>query len=189
MIYNIFKYLFRFLFLFVYRIRIQGQENIPEEGAFIVIANHKSNFDPIVLSFITRRPIHFMAKAELFDSKIKKWLFTSVKTIKVERGKNDISAIKNSLKVLKRGDILGIFPEGTRVKDHLQKDDVKSGAVMMAHRAKVNILPVAISGNYRPFSTVNIQVLPLYNIALAIEEGMDYEHVSDDLMKKVYEWS
>lgn len=111
----------------IFRVHISGRENIPQDGAFVLVGNHISNFDPVILSFITPRPIHFMAKAELFRTKFTKWLFESVKTIKVERGSNDISAIKKSLNVLKNGEILGIFPEGTRTSGRNAESSAKSG--------------------------------------------------------------
>lgn len=129
-----------------------------------------------------------MAKAELFDTKVKSWLFTSVKTIKVTRGSNDISAMKKSLSVLKKGEILGIFPEGTRVKNNSYEGNVKSGAVMLAHRSKVDILPVSIDASYKMFSKVNIRVMPIFEINNYIEQGLDYEEISDILMKSIYKW-
>ena len=155
----------------------------------MVVANHKSNFDPIVVSFITTRPIHFMAKAELHNTKFKRWLFGGVKTIKVDRTKNDISAIKNGLKVLKNGGILGLFPEGTRIKDPSLDKSAKSGAVMLAHKSKVDILPVSIEADYKMFSKVNLRILPMFEVDHYIEQGMSYEEISNILMNIIYERS
>ena len=188
MVYHGFKYLFRILFFFVFRIKITGRENIPKSGGFVIVSNHKSNFDPFMVAFITRRPVHFMAKSELFDTKFKNWLFTEAKTIKVSRGSNDIGAMKKSLSVLKKGEILGIFPEGTRVKDGSYEGKAKSGAVMLAHRSKVNILPVSIDANYKLFSRVNIRVMPMLEIDHYVDQGLTYEEISDILMKNIYKW-
>ncbi|MDO5095753.1 MAG: lysophospholipid acyltransferase family protein [Peptostreptococcaceae bacterium] len=175
----------RVIVAIIYRLQITGYENIPE-GAFVVVGNHTSIFDPIIISFITKRPIHFMAKAELFRTKFTKWLFESVKTIKVERGTNDISAIKKSLGVLKRGDILGLFPEGTRTTGKDANVDAKSGAVMLAHRSKVEILPVAITATYRPFSKIKVNILPTFDPELYLEDGLDYEKTSNILLETIY---
>ena len=179
----------RIVFLFIFRIEIVGKENIPERGAFVVVANHKSNFDPIIVSFITRRPIHFMAKAELHNTKLKRWLFEGVKTIKVDRNKSDISAIKNGLKVLKNGGILGLFPEGTRVKEPSIDKSAKSGAVMLAHKSKVNILPVSIDASYKIFSKVNLKILPMFEVENYVAQDLSYEEISNILMNIIYEWS
>lgn len=187
--YNFFKYLMKLLFLPIFKIQIIGKENIPEDGAYVVVANHKSNFDPIIISFITKRPIHFMAKAELHNTKFKQWLFEGVKTIKVDRNKNDISAIKNALKVLKNGGILGIFPEGTRIKEGAIDKNAKSGAVMLAHKSKVNILPIAMDANYKIFSKVTVNILPIFEVEKYVEQDMSYEEISMILMNNIYEWS
>lgn len=187
--YNLLKYTCRVLFSLIFRIKFYGTENIPIDGAYVVVSNHKSNFDPIIVSFITKRPIHFMAKAELFNTKFKKWIFESVKTIKVERGANDLSAIKNSLKVLKNGEILGLFPEGTRVKDNGEERAAKSGAVMLAHKSGVNILPISISASYKLFSTVSVRILPIFSVENLMNEGKTYEEISNILMDIIYEWS
>ncbi len=171
----------------IFRVHISGRENIPQDGAFVLVGNHISNFDPVILSFITPRPIHFMAKAELFRTKFTKWLFESVKTIKVERGSNDISAIKKSLNVLKNGEILGIFPEGTRTSGRNAESSAKSGAILLAHRAKVKILPVAINSTYKLFSKVEVKILPVFDPVLYLEDGMDYDGVATLLLDTIYE--
>lgn len=96
-------------------------------------------------------------------------------------------AIKNALRVLKNGEILGIFPEGTRIKSETDDVQIKSGAAMIASKAKVNILPVAISGNYKIFSKIRINILPMYDIEAAKEkyEG-NIEKISEDIMAKIY---
>ncbi len=171
----------------IYRIEYEGLQNIPKEGAFILVGNHTNNFDPVVISFATKRKIHYLAKAELFKTKFTKWIFESVKCISIDRSKNDIMAIKNALRVLKNGEILGIFPEGTRIKSETDDVQIKSGAAMIASKAKVNILPVAISGNYKIFSKIRINILPMYDIEAAKEkyEG-NIEKISEDIMAKIY---
>lgn len=171
----------------IYKIEYEGLENIPQEGAFILVGNHTNNFDPVVISFATKRKIHYLAKAELFKTKFTKWLFESVKCISIDRAKNDIMAIKNALRVLKNGEILGIFPEGTRIKSETDDVQIKSGAAMIASKAKVNILPVAISGNYKCFSKIRIKILPMYDIEAAKEkyEG-NIEKISEEIMSKIY---
>lgn len=185
--YNFFKNMAWLLSKLIYRIEYEGLENIPSEGAFILVGNHTHNFDPVVISFATKRKIHYLAKVELFKTKLTKWLFESVECISIDRSKNDIMAIKNALKVLKNGEILGIFPEGTRIKNENDDVQIKSGAALIASKAKVNILPVAISANYKFFSKVKIKILPMYDIEAAKEnyEG-SIEKISEDIMDKIY---
>lgn len=187
MMYYLCRNICRIIAAIIFRLRISGYENIPEEGAFVVVGNHISILDPVVISFITPRPIHFMAKAELFRNKFTKWLFESVKTIKVERGANDVSAIKKSLSVLKNGEILGIFPEGTRTAGKAAHAQAKSGAVMLAHRAKVPILPVLIESDYKLFSKIKVSILPQFDPQEYLQEENDYESVANLLLEKIYE--
>ena len=97
MFYKIIKALCRFVFLFVFRIKVVGSENIPEKGGAIVAMNHSSNWDVPIVSVGIKRKLRFMAKAEMFKSKIGNWLFTSLGAFPVQRGKGDIGAIKAAL--------------------------------------------------------------------------------------------
>ena len=135
------------------RIRVSGRENIPS-APFIICANHTSLTDPLVaaIAMTRRRLVHFMAKSEFFDIPVFGWLLRKVKAFPVKRGKSDISAIKNSLRILRQGEILGIFPEGTRV-DSFDASEAKTGAAMIAAKAMVPVIPVFISpGRKKLFS-------------------------------------
>ncbi len=172
----------------IFKIENQGLENIPQEGAFVIVENHKHNFDPVIISFATKRKIHYLAKAELFKTKITKALFESINCIRIDREKSDITAIKNCLKVLKSGGVLGIFPEGTRIKEKSENTQIKSGAVMIASKGKSNILPVAISGDYHLFSRLKVTILPMYDLISAQEKhNNDSEKISEEIMNKIYE--
>lgn len=185
--YNFLKRTVWLLTKLIFRIEYEGLENIPETGAFIVVGNHTNNFDPILISFTTKRKISYLAKAELFNTKFTKLLFESINCIRIDRNKTDITAIKNALKVLKTGGILGIFPEGTRIKEGSESSPIKSGAVMIASKGKVNILPVAISGKYKLFSKIKVSVLPMYDIKGALaEKNGDIENVASDVMNIIY---
>ncbi|WP_028828321.1 lysophospholipid acyltransferase family protein [Proteocatella sphenisci] len=185
-----YNFLKRTVWLFtklVFRIEYQGLENIPETGAFIIVGNHKNNFDPILISFTTKRQISYLAKAELFKTRFTKLLFESINCIKIDRNKTDITAIKNALRVLKAGGILGIFPEGTRIKDGSEGGQIKSGAVMIASKGKVDILPVAISGQYKMFAKIKISVMPMYDIKKAMtDHDGDIEEISSEIMSVIY---
>lgn len=186
--YKLLKNICRFIAFFIFRIRINGKENFPtEEIPFIIASNHSSILDPIMVAFITKREIHFMAKAELFKTKFTKWLFESVNCISVDRKKNDITAIKKSLKVLRDGKILGIFPEGTR---RSEEDDLaaKQGVILLAHKAKCDILPVSVKSKFKLFSVVEINILPMFKMQEYISEdnNCDYEKVSNKLLETIY---
>lgn len=129
-----------------YRLHVEGAENIPDTGAVIVAPNHKSNFDPPIVGVaIKNRLVHYMAKAELFKNPMFGWVLRKMGAFPVKRGTVDRIAIKQAVRELKNGHVLGIFPEGTRIK----KDDLgrfHSGMASLALMTGVPIVPVAVLG-------------------------------------------
>ncbi len=133
----------------MFKVEVIGKENVPKEGNGIICCNHYSNYDPFsVVLFIDRLP-RYLAKKELFDNPIFNWMLVRVKGISVDRkAAMDMKALKNGLKVLKEGELLGIFAEGTRVKEG-EKGDVKGGVAMFAMKGNAPVIPCAISGSYK----------------------------------------
>lgn len=129
----------------------KGRENIPD-GPVMICVNHTSNADPVVLAYglgIRSNP-HFMAKVELLKKPIFGWLLKKIGVFGVDRGKSDIGAIKNALTLLKKGEQVAIFPQGTRVRPGMTVS-AKSGAIRMASAAKAPILPVFVPEKKRLF--------------------------------------
>lgn len=144
-----------YLFLKVlFRLQIEGKENIPQKGSFIATANHISALDPPVLSASIHRQVFFMAKEELFKNPFIGWYFKTIGTFPVRRGMGDRRAIKRALQILNNGDVLGIFPEGTR-----KSGEIQMGVVMMATRTGSPILPVALHNTDRKVSRGPIRVV------------------------------
>ena len=119
-----------------------GKKNFPK-GACIVASNHTSNMDVVNLAVHTWEKKHYLAKKELFKNKFISWFLRCIGAIKIDRQTNDVNAIKESLKVLKNGKKLVIFPEGTRNNNEdMSLGEVKSGTVMFAIKGKVPIVPM-----------------------------------------------
>lgn len=141
--------------LIVFRVKRKGQENIKKRGAYIICANHRSNWDPPILVSNTKRKVHIMAKAELFKNNFIKWFGKVTCVFPVKRGMRDIESIKHSLKLLNDGEILVIFPEGTR--NGLEKNGkVENGVAYLALRTGVPVIPVGIQGELKPFKKVKL---------------------------------
>ena len=121
-------------------VRYLHPEMIPATGAAIIAANHLTNIDPFGVGQPTERRVHFMAKKELFGSPLSRWYMLSGNAFPVERGKMDLTAIKTALRILQGGQLLVIFPQGTR-----GGADAKGGASFLALKAKVPVIPVGIS--------------------------------------------
>ncbi|HHW98034.1 MAG TPA: 1-acyl-sn-glycerol-3-phosphate acyltransferase [Firmicutes bacterium] len=144
------------------RFRPHGLENIPEDGPFIIAANHIHALDPVIVAIIVPQHVSFMAKEEVLHSPILGWLVKQVGSFTVKRGKADIQAIRQALKLLARGQVLGIFPEGTRSKTG-EMQAAFEGTALLAARSQVPILPVALHGRYRIGSVFCVNVgEPLY---------------------------
>ncbi|MBR2176482.1 MAG: 1-acyl-sn-glycerol-3-phosphate acyltransferase [Clostridia bacterium] len=131
-----------FKLLFFYQ--INGRENIPKDGAYILCSNHLSNCDPVFLAVIQKRQIYYMAKAELFSNPIMSWLYRRLGAFPVHRGAGDGKAINEAEKIVGEGKLLGIFIEGTRSKtgEFLRP---KSGASIVAHQMQVPVIPICIT--------------------------------------------
>ena len=128
-----------------YPTKFVGKNNIPK-GACIIASNHTSNLDAVLLAVHTWEKKYYVAKKELFKSKLIGSFLKSMGAIKIDRQSTDVAAIKNCMKVLKENKKLVIFPEGTRNKNEdMQLGEVKHGVAMFAIKAKVPIVPMFIA--------------------------------------------
>lgn len=125
------------------------------KGPYIICSNHIHVLDPIVIALASPRKVRFMAKSQLFKNKFLGWLIRKLGSFKVDRGANDVSAIKNALKVLRSGDVLGIFPEGMREKAGTLQA-FHNGAALLALRTGVPVVPVALIGKYKLWGKIII---------------------------------
>ena len=139
-------------------VKIEGRENIPKDRNCVLMGNHQCILDPLMLALcVPDREIHFMGKKELWNNKLLGWAFTKVHGFPVDRGNMDMGAIRTAMNVLKEGDTLGIFPEGTRSRTgHMLP--LLGGASMLALRSRCDVIPVYIDGNYRPFRRMTVRV-------------------------------
>lgn len=149
MLYRFGHFLFRIFFRLFHRFRVEGVENVPTHGGVLLVANHASLVDPPLLGVAMRRPVHFMAKAELYKIPLLRWALPRVNAFPVRRGGADRSAIRTSIELLKRGEVIGIFPEGTRSPTG-ELLPPQRGAALIALRANVPVVPVALVGTFKP---------------------------------------
>lgn len=139
--------------------KVTGKENIPEEGGFIICANHCHWIDPVYLASMCRkRRITYLAKAESMKHPIAKWFVGDLLgAIPIRRGEADLTAIRAALKVIADGECLGIFPQGHRSRDN-SPTPMMSGVAMIAMRANVPVIPVYLDGPYRLFRKADIRI-------------------------------
>jgi 1-acyl-sn-glycerol-3-phosphate acyltransferase len=172
----------------LYRLRARGVEHLPE-GGFVLAANHTSNFDPwpLGIPLLPRRQLRFMAKAELFNPLLAP-ILRAGGAFKVRRGESDIEAVRTAVELVKEGEIVVMFPEGTRRQKGLRKKHVArahTGAARIALGASAPLVPAAIKGTDRlsrlgPLSVVFGEPLDLSDL-----EGLDQKRASEEATERL----
>jgi 1-acyl-sn-glycerol-3-phosphate acyltransferase len=151
------RFLFWLQFTVIGRCRAEGAENIPKEGGVLIAPNHISAWDPPLTGSMMKRPLHFMAKQELFDVPVLGFLIKRTNAFPVKRGKQDMSAMRNAFSLLENGNALLMFPEGTRSKDG-KLGKARAGAGMVACHAQVPVVPVKIENADTFFKLKKIRI-------------------------------
>lgn len=151
MLYTSLRFIFRLFFSLIGRWKINGVSNIPLEGPVVVVSNHVSNWDPLIIGCALNRKIHFMAKAELFAIPIIKNIIPKMGAFPIKRGQTDRNALRIALKLLKENELIGMFPEGTRGNTR-EMLPFKPGVTMIAYKAQCPILPVALVNSRKVLS-------------------------------------
>lgn len=147
MTYKFFVAILKFFTKACWGLDIIGLENVPAEGGAIVAGNHTTWFDPVAIAVAIKRPVHFMAKAELFSIPVFGWLIRKAYVFPVKRGLADRDAIRTAQERVGNGHLLGIFPEGTRNRsDEGELLPLQGGAAMISLKTGIPIIPVVVTG-------------------------------------------
>jgi len=172
----------------LYRLRALGVEHLPE-GGFVLAANHTSNFDPwpLGIPLLPHRQLRFMAKSELFNP-----LFAPVLraggAFKVRRGEGDVEAVRTAVELVKEGEIVVMFPEGTRRRKGLRKKHVArahTGAARIALGAGAPLVPAAIKGTERLSRLGPLRVVYGEPLDLSDLEGVDQKRASEEATERL----
>lgn len=147
-LYRIGRFILGPFFKWYYNPTIIGKENIPKEGAILIVGNHKHLYDQCLSIISTKRFIKYMSKREYFDNKKTRWFFKAVGCISVDRSVHDGKAKGEAIETLKNGGAIGLFPEGTRNKTQEFLLPFKFGAVSMAKKTDAYLVPFGITGDY-----------------------------------------
>ena len=175
-------------------VTIEGMDKLPESGV-LLCSNHSSNWDPLVigLNLPKNYRLHAMAKAELFENPILDKMFRKLGAFPVSRGNTDIQSVKTAIQVIKSGDNLLIFPEGTVIKNGLGYVDglpahAKGGAAMIGVRTGAILVPVFVDGEKKPFHRTRLifgdPYEPVYTGRHGTAEEM--QKIADDLLEASY---
>ena len=169
---------------FLFFMRIEGRENIPKDRNCVLMGNHQCLLDPVTLALcVPDREIHFMGKKELFENRLLGWAFRKVHGFPVDRGNMDMAAIRTAMGVLRDGNTLGIFPEGTRSKTgHMLP--LLGGASLLALKSGCDVVPVYIDGRYKPFHRIVVRVGKPVEMA-DLRAGRMNRETCDELTRRI----
>ena len=148
MFYCVIRALLWLLLKVFWRMEIIGIENLPESGGLIIASNHVSYLDPAVLAASLNRKIYFITKKEVFRNGFVSFILKNLNAISVDRENTDILALKKAINILREEKVLGIFPEGSRSSNG-ELQELKLGAIRIAMKTGVPILPVGIIGTHK----------------------------------------
>ena len=188
--YNFVRILLSLFYKTFYKVTIVNKEKIENAKGVVISGNHLSNHDPLLFPAFFEKNIRFIAKEELFKIVFVKQALEATGAIPIKRGTFDRTAINNSIKLLKEGEVIGIFPEGTRShsKD-LDLGQSHNGASFIATRAKTKIIPFAIipNKNFRIFSSIKIVIGDEIDATALKEEGKSHDEITAILMERISE--
>jgi len=183
------KFIFKMMALIVYRPKIVGKENLPENTGALICPNHVHPFDSVVVVTMLKRPVRVLAKEELFKNPFLRFLAKVFGVYPIKREKADMQAIKLSLKLVKQEELLLMFPEGTR--NGLEKGKkAKNGAVLISATAGKPIVPIGLQGSFKPFTKVIVNIGKPIDFSENKEQAKDKEQASkltQELMDKIVE--
>ncbi|MFO7589283.1 MAG: lysophospholipid acyltransferase family protein [Acidimicrobiia bacterium] len=144
--YRFARALLLFLCRLLWRVQVVGREHVPTDGVYIVAPSHRSGLDIPFAATVTRRRLRFMAKQEIFSTRLGRKVFTALGAIKVDRGSTDRGALRASQAALQEGEPLVIFPEGTR-REGRAIVDLFDGCAYLSTKLSVPLVPVGIGGS------------------------------------------
>ena len=178
----------RIFFVVVYRVKVIGTDNIPKDKKqpLIYCGNHRTYKDPPLIVVTAKRHVRFLAKEELKKNPLFAFLGVVFGGIYVKRDSKDVSALKTTLKALKNGESIALFPEGTR--NGIEKGEkAKDGAAFFAVRTGAKVIPVGIKGGEKPFKKMTIKYGKPMDFSNRSKDELD--EITHEIMKEIIELS
>lgn len=165
-------------------LRTYGRGNVPAAGGVLLVANHQSYLDPMVIAVQLRRPVSFMARSGLFSNPMFSWLIRNLHAFPVRQGQGDVGAVKEAIHRLQEGCVLNIYPEGSRTETG-QLGPMERGVALVIRRAGVPVVPVAIDGSFQAWPKGRALFRP-YPIRVLYGPPMDLSRCSaQDILSRI----
>lgn len=190
MFYRFYRLLLFLIFKIFFRFEVKGAENIPKAGGFILASNHVSYLDPIAVGIGCARTLNFMARDDLFRVPVLSTWMYSVGAFPVKRNSADLSAMKEAIHRVRRGEGLALFPEGTRSESGKISSSAEPGIGFLASKLNVPVIPAFIKGTEKAFprgakfiKLTKISVC--YGKQISIERGLLYKDIAGFIIKNI----
>ena len=186
--YTIFSKVTNVMFRVLYKVEINGIENLPNQGRTVICSNHVGVADPVLLTAVLPRKLNYMGKKELFDNRFIGYWIKKLGAFPVDRDTSGLSAIKTAIKILKEDKVFAMFPQGTRTRDE-EGSSVKPGVAMITIKGKSSATPIHIETDYKLFKKITINIgKPLhfdeyFDKKISTEQ---YVEISQSILKEIY---
>jgi len=169
---------------------VEGYENVPIEGKALILPNHTGILDMFMVGYKIPRMIHWMAKAELFKNKLFGKVLSFYGAYPVNRGAHDTRAARRTFELLEQGELVGIFPQGTRARKDKPIPRAKSGAIKYAVETDTTVIPVAIWGKKKLFGKMNVKFGTAFKFPAPSEDDKysreEYLEMAQKFMDDIY---
>ncbi len=177
----------------IFRIKVVNRQNEPEEGRYLVCANHISATDPIIVCYAFRRhQVHFMAKKELFKIPVFSGFIRMLGAFPIDRGGSDVGAIKTAVSIVDSGRALGIFPQGHRYPEQDPRETkTKNGAALISTRTSADVVPVYIwrkgnkAGAFKRTYVIIGEKIPFSEFEYDKDATGEYSRITDIIFDRV----
>ncbi len=188
MFYSIIRIIAKGLFIIFNKFEVIGEFTQEENERVVLCSNHASLMDPVIIAIAVKPKIHFMGKKELFENPVLSFIFRALNAFPINRQESDINSLKTAIKKVKDNDVLGIFIEGTRVKEY-DPQNAKSGPILIAKMANAKILPLLIESDYKIFGTTKVYIREKYELPVfdRSDKTVDnYQVTAEAVLDKIY---
>ncbi|MDD5454906.1 MAG: lysophospholipid acyltransferase family protein [Candidatus Ratteibacteria bacterium] len=169
----------------LFRLEVKGKNNIPKKGGVIFAAHHESYLDPVVVGVASPRQINFLAREELFQFGFFSWIIKNLNAIPISREQLQISTAKKSLETLKKGQVLLLFPEGTRSEAGTIAEG-KRGVGLIAEHANVPVIPVLVKGSGQALPQNRKWITP-HKVTVIFGKPLYMENIEDKPHKETHQ--
>ena len=159
----------------LFKFQVFGAENVPTSGGVLLMTNHASYADPIFIGAGASRNLHYMARSTLFRPGLVEWILSNLNAFPVHQGEPDRKSIRRALQILADGELLNIFPEGTRSLDGITLGEALPGVGFIAHKTAAPVVPVFLSGTQDVLAR-KAKMLKPAKVTISFGRPLDMEH-------------